>query len=114
MDHDIVRITLERDVRIRLRHPRVERMMQEDVRKEGTDDPALRRAFGAGHARPVRSFGGRFQPALDVEQQPPAVRVLPDRTHHEAVIEIIEEAPDVQINDPVVSPGESRRTNVGR
>lgn len=63
-----------------------------------------RRAHGAGHACPVRSLGGRFQPALDVEQQPPAVRVLPDRAHHEAVIEIIEEAPDVQINDPVVSP----------
>ena len=56
-------------------------MMQKDVREERTHDPALpgtvrtsssltfgRRAFGAGHARPVRSFGGRFQPALDVEE----------------------------------------------
>ena len=73
-----------------------------------------RRAFVTSHARPVRSLGGRFQPALDVEQEPPAVRVFPDRTHHQVMIEIIEEASDVQINDPVVSPGESRRTNVGR
>jgi len=38
----IVRVTLERDVRIGSLHPHIERIMQKQIRQDGTYDPTLR------------------------------------------------------------------------
>jgi hypothetical protein len=35
---DVVRVSLERNVRIGPRHPHVERVVQEQIRQQGTDD----------------------------------------------------------------------------
>jgi hypothetical protein len=43
VDHDIVRVPLERHVWVGLFHPGVEREMQENIREHWTDDAALRR-----------------------------------------------------------------------
>src|SRR5262249_3439074 len=38
----VVRVAFERDMRKRSRHPHVERIMQEQIRQGGTDNPSLR------------------------------------------------------------------------
>src|SRR5215831_18528201 len=44
MTDNIVRVPFERDVRKRSHHPRVERIVQKQVRQERADDPSLRRS----------------------------------------------------------------------
>jgi site-specific DNA recombinase len=70
----------------------------------GRDHPALRGAPVAVGPGSVCRLGRCLQPALDVEQDPRAVRVLAHRTHHQWVIDIIEEPFDVEIHHPVVPP----------
>jgi hypothetical protein len=47
---------------------------------------------------------GRFQPPLDVQKYPPAIRVLPYRPHQKPMIDTVKEALDIQVQDPIVSP----------
>ena len=64
----IVRVSLERDVRIVLRHPHVERVVQEQVCQQRANDSALWRARLPRHDAAVLHLHRRLQPALDIEQ----------------------------------------------
>src|ERR1700745_2299745 len=75
MTNDVVRVPLERDVRKVPRHPRVERVMQEEVCQQGRDPPALRRSRYARHDTAVLNLHRRLQPAFDIEQYPRTVRM---------------------------------------
>src|SRR6516225_4103908 len=86
----IVRVPLERNVRIGSRHPRVERIVQEQVCKERADDPTLRRSCCARHDTAVLHLHRSLQPALDVEQHPPTVRMMPDRLKQPLPIDAVE------------------------
>lgn len=102
-DH-IIRVALERDGGELPGHPRIKRVVQEDVGQHGRErrplrSPAIARAKGA-----VRVLQRRFQPPLDVEQEPPLTGVVSDRAQDELGIERVEERPDVKIDHPVVSP----------
>src|SRR5947207_2662144 len=76
---DVVRVSLERNVRISPRHPYVERVVQEQVRQQGTDDSTLWRSRRAWDDAPILHLHRRLQPAFDIEQHPRAVRVMTDR-----------------------------------
>src|SRR5208282_1304912 len=95
---------LEWDVRIGSRHPRVERVMQEQVRQDGAYDPALRSSRGARHDAAVLHLHRSLQPALDVEQHPGAIGMTTDRPEHQFPIYAVEVPFDVDIEHPVVSP----------
>jgi hypothetical protein len=47
---------------------------------------------------------GRFQPSLNVQKYPSAIRVLPYRPHQKPMVDTVKEALDIQIQDPIVSP----------
>jgi hypothetical protein len=47
---------------------------------------------------------GRFQPSFDVEKYPRAIRVLADRSHEQRRTDAIEEALDIQIQHPRITP----------
>ena len=104
MDHHIIRIAFKGTVRMFPAHPLVKHVMQEDVRQQRRDHAALRRAPVPGDQRSILGLGGRFEPTLDVQEHPRAVRVLTDRVHHQGVIDVVEEPPDVQVHDPIVTP----------
>src|SRR5271166_4420636 len=72
--------------------------------RSGRHGTALRRAFIAFQDLPVRGLHWRFQPAFHVEQDPWLLTVLAQSLHQQAVIEIVEQAPDVELDDPVVVP----------
>ena len=101
---DIIRVPLEGNVRVRGPHPVVEREVQEDIGQERARDAPLGRPRRARHQGSVVLLHRSGQPPLHIEQNPPAPRVLPDRSHDERVVEVVEEAADVQIDHPVVTP----------
>ena len=83
VDNDIIRITLERDVRKILRHPLVEYVMQEDIGQQRRHDTALGRAAVPTNLVAFRVDSRHFQPTLDVKQNPRTVGVFPHRVHHQ-------------------------------
>src|SRR5262249_12019506 len=99
-----VRVPLERNVRIVSRHPRVERIVQEQVCKERADDPTLRSSRCARHDAAVLHLHRRLQPALDVEQHPRAVRMMTNRLEQQLPIDTVEVTFDVYVEHPVVAP----------
>src|SRR5690349_6585370 len=66
----IIGIALEGDARMVPPHPHVERVMEKEIRQEGTDDPALRRSSFPADEAAVRHLNGRSQPSFEVEQHP--------------------------------------------
>jgi hypothetical protein len=40
---------------------------------------------------------GRFQPSLNVQKYPPAIRVLPYRPHQKPMVDTVKEALDIQV-----------------
>ena len=72
--------------------------------RSGSDDAALRRAFVARLKLPFRVLHRRFQPTLDVEQDPGLLTVLAQSRHQEAMIEIVEQASNVELHHPVLVP----------
>jgi site-specific DNA recombinase len=72
--------------------------------RSGRDDTALRRALVARLKLPVRALHRRFQPTLDVDEDPGLLTVLAQSRHQEAVIEIVEQPPDIELHHPVLVP----------
>ena len=100
----IIGIALEGDARMVPTHPHVERVMEKEIRQEGTDDPALRRSSFPADQAAIRHLNGRSQPSFEVKQHPRAVRVLAHRPHQQLPVDIIEEGFDVQIEHSIVAP----------
>src|ERR1700745_1957432 len=86
------------------RHPHVERVMQEQVRQQRTDDSSLRRSRRARHDAAIFQLHWRFQPAFDVEQYPCAIRMVTDRPEQQLPINAVKESAHVEIEHPVVAP----------
>lgn len=104
MADDVVRIPLEHYPRMRLHHPPVEDIMQEQVRQQWTDDAPLWSSCCARLQPSLLRLHRGLQPALDIKQHPTAVRMFAERLEHKLVIDAVEEPFDVEINDPVGAP----------
>ena len=102
--HGVVGVPGEPDAGQMPRHPEIERIVQEQIGQDRRHDAALRRALVARLKLPIRALHRRFQPTLDVEQDPGFLTVLAQSRHQEAVIEIVEQPPDVELHHPVLVP----------
>ncbi len=91
MDDDIVGVPFKRNVGEVLGHPLIKREVQEHVGKHRTDHTALRRAPMALLNPSTRELNISLQPTLDVQPYPSAIREPLDRTHHQRVINTVEE-----------------------
>jgi len=100
----IIGIPLEGDILMVFCHPRIEHIMQEQVRQQWRYYSALRRTLLPHVLNAILIKDRRFQPTLHVEQHPFALSALAQRTHHQVVIDGIKEPFDVQINNPVILP----------
>jgi hypothetical protein len=78
--------------------------MQEDVGQQRRDHASLRRAPVSTDLVALGIDSRRFQPSLDVEENPRTGGVFPHRVHHQKVIDVVEKPFDVQIEHPVVPP----------
>jgi hypothetical protein len=68
------------------------------------DDSALRRALLTRDQLAVLFLHWRFQPALDVENHPLFLGVFLHRPYQQILRDVVEEALDVQIQNPVIAP----------
>src|SRR5208283_3421201 len=104
MTNGVIRVALERDVRIGSLHPHIERIMQKEIRQDGTYNPALRSSRHSRHDAAVLHLHRGLQPALNVEQYPRLVRMTSDRLEHQLPIDAVEIGFYVEIEHPVVAP----------
>ena len=102
MDHRIVCKPLERDRRKLPDHPRIQRIMQEQVGEDWGDRTALRHALDPLNQRPVGPLHRGLQPALHVHHDPFLVAVARDRPQHQIPRDGIKKGPDVKIDNPVL------------
>ena len=104
MANHIIGKPFERDVRVVLPHPHIERIVQEEIRQERADysslwGPLLPTALSA-----VSHLNRRSQPPFDIEHHPFTVGMFPYRPHQEVMIDCIKETLDIEIKHPVVTP----------
>ena len=102
--NDVVRITLERDVRILPRHPHIERIVQKQICQQGANYPALRRPGPARYDTAIFHLNGHLQATLDVEQHPATVRMVTDGLEQQLPIDAVEVAFDVNVEHEVIPP----------
>ncbi len=102
-DH-IVGVPLKRNVGEVLCHPLIKREMQKHVGKHRTGHATLRRALTALLNSSTRKLNVSLQPTLNVQQHPSAIRKPLDRTHHQRVINAVEERPNIEIQNPIMLP----------
>src|SRR3990170_7205923 len=104
MDDDIVRVPLEWQMPPLLQHPPIKRIMQKQVCQQWADDSSLRSATFTLRQGSVLFLRGRFQPTLDIQNDPLVLHVLPNRPQHQIMIDVVEETFAVQVTDPVEAP----------
>jgi hypothetical protein len=83
--------------------------VQEKIGEERTNDSALRRTPITLFQGTIWLLDGRLEPTLDMQQHPGALRVMPNRSHQETVIDPIKEASHVEIKNPVATPAPPTR-----
>src|SRR5271157_6053847 len=104
VDDGVVRVTLDPDARILSLHPEVERVVQEQVGQQRTDDPSLRGPLRPLHESAVPTFDRGAQPPPNIQADPSQIRVAGQGTLDEVMRNGIKEGSDVQIDDPVAVP----------
>jgi hypothetical protein len=85
-------------------HPDVERVMQKEIRQDRAYHPTLWRSSLPLDEAPILHLYGCLQPTFDVQKHPWAIRVFADRAHQQLGIDLIEEALDVEIQNPRITP----------
>jgi hypothetical protein len=95
MDDRVVGIALELDRWKIPAHPDIERVVQEQVGEQRTDDPTLRRALRSLLVGTVWSSHWGTKPPRDVQADPRKVGVLGDGSLDEIMIETIEGTHDI-------------------
>src|SRR5260363_317131 len=78
--------------------------MSKQMAQQRTDNAALRRALGSFCRLTLRHLHGRFQPPLYVQQTPFAVCMFPDRFHQEVMGNVVKQALDVKLHNPIILP----------
>src|SRR4051794_16301009 len=78
--------------------------MQEQVREDGADHPALRCSAPPRMKATVLHLHRCYQPSLDVQECPAAISMMPHRLQEKVVRDTVEEALDVEIEDPIETP----------
>jgi hypothetical protein len=86
----VICIPTPRKVRVRPRHPEIERVMQEQISQNRADNAPLRGTSRSLNLHTLRLFHWRRQPSFNVEQRPFTRYVLPDSTQQEFMVDIIE------------------------
>src|SRR5947207_1164993 len=97
VNQSIIRIPTPRKVRVRPRHPEIERVMQEQVRQNRADNTTLRGATLSLSLRTVFMLHGRRQPSFDVEPRPFACHMLPNSPQQKFVVDIVKQTFDVEL-----------------
>src|SRR5208283_5918549 len=104
MDQPVIRIPTPPQVRKAPRHPKIERVVHEEISQDWADDTSLwSSARSLNQCSILLHHWGR-QPSFDVEQRPRARNVFSDGPHQQRVVDIVEQTFDIELQDPIVFP----------
>src|SRR5208337_3023980 len=109
MYQSIVSITAPRNTRVPPCHPDIERVMQKEIGQGGTDDTPLWSSLGAIHQGSIRKLKRRYQPSPDVKPHPFAGRVFLQRPQQQLMRDVVKQALDVELQNPIVLPASLAR-----
>jgi len=101
---DVICVALERAAREFPVHPRIERIMHEQVSQQRRNRGTLRGSLLPRHHGPIRHLHRRFQPPRDIQQDPPLAGVVSDRFQQQGMRNGVEKGPDIKIQHPVLRP----------
>src|SRR5262249_26997017 len=102
--NNVIRVTLERAARELPVHPRVERIVHEQISQDGRNGGTLRGPFLPRDNGPVRHLHRRYQPPGDVQQDPPLAGVVSYRLQQQGMRNGVEKGPDIKVQNPVLLP----------
>jgi hypothetical protein len=115
VDNNIVRITFKGNARVIPPHPLIKRIMQEEIGQQRTDHSPLWRPLTSLHKRAIPQLSRSSEPSLNIEMDPLAVRMFPQGSHQQIMIQVIKEPFNVNVQNPIVVPtslpGHSDRLN---
>src|SRR5664280_1560111 len=101
---DVIGIALKRDVWIVFFHPTIKRIVKEKISQDRAHYSPLRGPLLSAYQRAIRHAHRRPEPSFDVEQHPCAIGMTTHRSHQQLPIDVVEEAFDVEIEHPVMTP----------
>jgi hypothetical protein len=93
--NNVICVALERTTRMLPNHPHIERVVHEKVSQQRRDWGTLRSPFLPGNECSVHHLDRRLQPPLDVEQNPPFIRVVGNRLEKQIMRNAVEGNPDL-------------------
>ena len=86
------------------RHPQIKRVMKKGVREDRADHTPLRGTTGSLDLNTLLIHHRRRQPSLDVQQRPWARHVSAHGPQQELVVDVVEQALDIELKNPVIFP----------
>ena len=86
----VIRIPAPGRLGIGPRHPDVERIMQEEIGQQRTNDAPLRSSPRALHKGSIRKLQGSRQPPLNIEPYPFAIRMLIQCLQQQPMLDVVE------------------------
>src|SRR5215469_6102560 len=101
---DVVGVSLERDGGETSPHPPVKSIVQEQISQDGADHPSLRCPCPTRDDAAVLHFDGSFEPALNIEKHPRAIRMVANCLEQQRPIDAVKIALNVNIEHPVEPP----------
>jgi len=104
MRDDLIGRALEGDSRLCPLHPGIERIMQEEIRKDRADTTPLRDPLSPLDEGASLALHGGLEPPCHRQEAPWTGRVRAERPQQQRMIHVVTEPLAVQIQDPVVAP----------
>src|SRR3954469_5079242 len=108
----VIRIPTPWKLRVRPRHPEIERIVQEEICQYWADDTTLRCSTRSFHPRTILQDHRCRQPSFNVQDCPLALDVFLDSPRQERVVDVVEQAFDIELEYPILFPAAlPRRSN---
>jgi hypothetical protein len=104
MYQSVVCVSAKRYFGKRSCHPPIKCIVQKQVRQQWRNNTTLRRASISPGQRTILPLHRHSEPTFDIQQHPLAVRVTPNSFHQKSMVDLVKQAPDVELQHPVVPP----------
>src|SRR5262249_7641861 len=109
---DIIGVALKGDGRLFPLHPGIERVMQEEIRKDGANATPLRDPLSSRDEGAILPLHGGLEPPCHIQEDPWTGRVRAERPQQQLVTGVVKNPFVSELQAPVVSPA-SRRGHAG-
>ena len=100
----VISVATERNARMVRGQPVIQCVVQKQIRKDGGQRTALRRTHRSRTLRPIHTLHWSCQPAFHQKQHPSIIAMMTKCFQEKIVINVIEQAANVILQQPVAFP----------